>query len=51
MPFNRDYFSVTRLGDSLDFGQLFKPLGNNYFAQIFHIPMQFLYRYQNLYFF
>ena len=26
-------FSVTRLGDSLDFGQLFKGFGNNYFAK------------------
>ena len=44
-------FSVTRLGNLLDFGQLFKPLGNNYFAQIFPIPRQFLYRCENLYFF
>ena len=29
--------SVTRLGDLLDFGQLFNAFGNNYFAQIFHI--------------
>ena len=29
--------SVTRLGDLLDFGQLFKADGNNYFAQITHI--------------
>ena len=26
--------SVTRLGDFLHFGQLFKARGNNYFAQI-----------------
>ena len=26
--------SVTRLGDLLHFGQLFKACGNNYFAQI-----------------
>ena len=26
--------SVTRLGDLLHFGQLFKARGNNYFAQI-----------------
>ena len=29
--------SVTRLGDLLDFGQLFKAFGNNYFAQILQI--------------
>ena len=29
--------SVTRLGDLLDFGQLFKAFGNSYFAQISHI--------------
>ena len=29
--------SVTRLGDLLDFGQLFKAFGNNKFAQISHI--------------
>ena len=29
--------SVTRLGDLLDFGQIFKALGNNYLAQILHI--------------
>ena len=34
--------SVTRLGDLLDFGQLFKAFGNNYFAQISHILRQFL---------
>ena len=34
--------SVTRLGDLLDFGQLFKAFGNNYFAQILHIIRQFL---------
>ena len=33
--------SVTRLGDLLDFGQLFKAFGNNYFAQISHIHRQF----------
>ena len=32
--------SVTRLGDLLDFGQLFKACGNNYFAQISHILQQ-----------
>ena len=34
--------SVTRLGDLLDFGQLFKAFGNNYFPQISHILRQFL---------
>ena len=34
--------SVTRLGDLLDFVQLFKAFGNNYFAQILHILRQFL---------
>ena len=29
--------SVTRLGDLLDFGQIFKALGNKYLAQILHI--------------
>ena len=29
--------SVTRLDNLLDFGQLFKAVGNNYFAQISHI--------------
>ena len=35
-------FSVTRLGDLLDFGQLFKAFGKNYFTQISHILKQFL---------
>ena len=30
-------YSVTRLGDLLLLGQLFKAYGNNYFAQIAHI--------------
>ena len=34
--------SVTRLGDLLDFGQLFKAFANNYFFQIFPILKQFL---------
>ena len=34
--------SATRLGDLLDFAQLFKTFGNNYFAQISHILRQFL---------
>ena len=33
--------SVTRLGNLLHFGQLFKACGNNYFFQIDHIFMQF----------
>ena len=35
-------FSVTRLGDLLDFGQVFKAFGNHYFAQISHIIGQLL---------
>ena len=34
--------SVTRLGDLLDFGKLFKAFDNNYFVQISHILRQFL---------
>ena len=34
--------SVTRLGNLLDFGQVFKAFGNKYFAQISHILRQFL---------
>ena len=34
--------NVTTLGDLLDFGQLFKASGRNYFAQIAHIFRQFL---------
>ena len=34
--------SMTRLGNFLHFGQLFKSFGNNYFAQISHILKQFL---------
>ena len=34
--------SVTRLGNLLDFGQLFKAFGNNKFAQISYILRQFL---------
>ena len=33
-------FSVTRLGDFLHFGQLFKAFGNNNFAQISYILSQ-----------
>ena len=33
--------SVTRLGDLLDFGQLFKACGNNSFAQIARILGKF----------
>ena len=35
-------FSVTRLVDLLDFGQIFKAFGNNYFAQISYILKQVL---------
>ena len=38
---NRATASVTRLGDFLDFGQLFKAFGNNKFGQIFHILRHF----------
>ena len=34
--------SVTRLGNLLHFGQLFKSCGNNYFAKMAHIFRQFL---------
>ena len=40
--------SVTRLGNLLDFGQLFKACMYNYFAQTSHIFTQFLLRCQNL---
>ena len=43
--------SVTRLGDLMDFGQLFKAFGNNEFTQISKILRQFLYRCQKLSFF
>ena len=43
--------SVTRLGDLLHFGQLFKACGNNHFTQIAHIFRDFLWRCQNLWFF
>ena len=33
--------SVTRLGDLLHFGQIFKASGNNYFAQTAHILGKF----------
>ena len=32
---------MTRLGDLVPFGQLFKACGNNYFAQIAHILGKF----------
>ena len=38
----RVWSSVTRLGDLLEFGQIFKAFGNNKFAQISHILRQFL---------
>ena len=34
--------SVTRFGDFVHFGQLFKAFGNNRFTQIAHIVKQFL---------
>ena len=34
--------SVTRLGDLLDFGQLFKAFGNNWFTEVSHDLRQFL---------
>ena len=37
-----DATSVTRFGDLLDFGQVFKAFGNNYLAQNAHIHRQFL---------
>ena len=43
--------SVTRLGNILDFGQLFKAFGNNQFAPIFPILKQLLYSCQNRSFF
>ena len=43
--------SVTRLGDLLHFGQLFKDCGKNYFAQLTNMLSQFLERCQNLSFF
>ena len=42
MPISYVVISVTRLGDFLDFGLLFKAFGNNYFVQISHILRQFL---------
>ena len=40
--FLRNVSSVTRYGDLLDLGQLFKAFGKNKFAQIAHILRQFL---------
>ena len=34
--------SVTRFGNLLDFGQVFKVFGNNYLAQNVHILRHFL---------
>ena len=34
---------VTRLGDLLDFGQLFEVFGNNKFAQIFHFSSEIIF--------
>ena len=39
---NEGRTSVTRLGNLLDFGQLFKHFGNYWFVQISHIIRQFL---------
>ena len=41
LQFKRTGTSVTRLGDFLDFGQLYKAFGNNKFAQISHILRHF----------
>ena len=41
-PLWRILTSVARLGNFLDFVQLFKAFGNNLFAQISHIDRQFL---------
>ena len=35
-------YNVTRLWDLLNFEQLFRPCGNNYFAQMAHILGKFL---------
>ena len=42
--------SMTRLGDLLHFGQLFKACGNNYFAQITHILGNFCRGVKNFHF-
>ena len=42
-PFLKNiFYSVTRLGDFLRFGQALKAGGNNYFTQMAHIVGQFL---------
>ena len=41
VSFNCHFYSVTRFGDLLHFGQLFKACGNNYFAQISYTVRQF----------
>ena len=46
-----DAIGVTRLGNLLHFGQLFKACGNNYFGQTGNIFMKFLYRCQMFSFF
>ena len=48
---NRVVSSVTRLGYLLDFRQLFKAFGNNWFAHISHILREILWRCQSLLFF
>ena len=40
--FKLDHQQCDQIGRFLNFGQLFKALGNNLFAQIFHILRQFL---------
>ena len=42
LPLHTMTTSVTRLGNLLDFVQLFKAFDNNYFAQISHILRAFL---------
>ena len=42
--------SLTRLGDLLHFGHLFKASGNNFFAQITHILGNFCKRVKNFHF-
>ena len=39
--FSNIYYSVTRLGDFLDFGKLLNACGHNYFTQIAHILCNF----------
>ena len=41
---------MTRLGDLMHFGQIFKPCGNHYFAQIAYIFIQFCKGFKNIHF-